>query len=418
MPLSKLQCDHAKPGDKNYSLADGDGMSLSVRKTGRKVWEFRYRFDGKEERLMMGDYPALPLKSARAMRAQMREALAKGLDPRALDDASFKSKTFSHAAEFWFHKEQDRWSHGFAGRVWNRVARDLLPSLGHTPLTEVTRSDVIAALRSVEDRGAIETARRIGGYARDIFSLAISEEWCDVNPAMDLTKSLKPKPKVRHNPRLKLDQLPEFFNKLNDYEGEEETRIALKLILHTFVRTKELVGKTDGGVRTHGLRAEEVDLVGKVWRIPADRMKMGTEHIVPLTDTTEALFRRLIERAEPGEPLLNMSNNTMIFALYRMGYHTKATVHGFRSTASTALNECGLFRGEVIEKQLSHEEKNEVRAAYNAAEYLNERRTLMHWWSALLDKAEAGGEAEPYIDLLGTGPAEPADPDKFVDLLS
>lgn len=400
MPLTALKCENLKPADKDRIVSDGDGLFLNVRVSGRKQWQFRFRWEGRQKKLILGDYPTVPLKAAREMRAAYRAALARGEDPRGTNTEVYGPKTFGQVADLWFQKERQRWTPSFQKRVWSRVERDLLPTLGDKPVATVTRRDIIDALRAIEDRGAIETARRTGGYVRGILAFALSEEWVEANPATDLTTSLKPKPKVKHNPRLTEAELPTLFGKLADYHGEE-TRIALKLVLHTFVRTKELVGKKDEGIRA--VTADELDFDRMVWRIPAKRMKRRVDHMVPLTETTAGLFRELLDRVQPGQPLLNMSNNTMLFAMYRMGYHTKATVHGFRSTASTILNECGLWRPDVIEMQLSHIENDKVRAAYNAAEYLSERAQMMEWYSALLDGYERKGLAErqpAFEDLL------------------
>ncbi len=388
MPLNPFQCEGATPKEKDYTLTDGDGLILNVRVNGRKVWEFRYRLVGKQKRLILGEFPSVSLKQARTMRTKARKTLDAGGDPRDDDMSEYGPKSFRFAADFWFNNEIDRWSPVFAKRVWNRVERDLMPFLGDMALGDIARRDVLEALRSIEARGSLATARIVGGYARDIFALAISEEWAETNPATELNRSLKPKPKVKHNPRLPESELPGFFSKLAGYHGDRSTVIGLKLVLHTFVRTKELIGKREGGIHVPSVTADELDFNEMLWRIPRDRMKRNIEHIVPLTNTTASLFEELVADAEPGAPLFSMSNNTLIYALYRMGYHTQATVHGLRSTASTILNESAMWRPDVIERQLSHAEGDDVRAAYNAAEYLPERRKMMEWYSDRLNQLE------------------------------
>lgn len=399
MGLTAREVLGAKPGEKDRLLSDGDGLFLHIRTSGAKSWHFRYRLAGKQKRVILGAYPEISLKAARDMRDAMRRDLARGEDPGSTDLAPHMPETFAQMATEWHEKQLNKWSPGHAQRVWSRIENDLLTAFGDRPVAGIKRKDVLDALRAVEARGAIDMAKRVGQYATQIFEYALSEEHIEFNPAVNLSKSLSSNPPTKHHPRLTDAQLPGFFAKLAGYEGDH-TRLGLKLVLHTFVRTKELLGVTE----------RELDFDDMLWRIPGERMKRRLDHIVPLTPTTKSLFQELIEMNPSGGRLLPISSNTMIFAMYRMGYHTKATVHGFRSTASTVLNESGLWRPDAIERQLAHVPDDQVRAAYNAAQYLAERREMMAWWSDFLNEKEAEGIPAP------RRPAIEAD-DDFEDLL-
>lgn len=376
MPLTFVQCEKARPETREKFLPDGGGLYLSIFPSGTKSWCFRYRFQGKQKRLWLGAFPEVGIAHARALRDAAKTVLKDGLDPADVDLDADGPITFEAVGREWFENQRPGWSAGHAMRVKSRIEQDLFVPLGKRPAISITRKELLAALRAVENRGAIDTAKRINQYANQIFDFALGEEYVEVNPAVGLARNLKASPRVKHRASLNRESLPEFFGKLDKYEGQV-TRIALKLIVHTFVRTSELIG-------TH---RQELNFDQGVWRVPAERMKMKNEHIVPLTPTTKALFKELMELSE-GDCLLDLSQNTMIYAMYRMGYHTKATVHGFRGTASTILNESGLWREDAIERQLAHVPANEVRAAYNAAKYLDERVHMMEWYSGFLDDCE------------------------------
>jgi integrase len=267
-----------------------------------------------------------------------------------------------------------------------RLEADVFPQIGSLPITDVDAPELLDALRKVEKRGAIETAHRLRQICGQIFRYSIASGRAKHDPSADLKGALKSPGKSRGHRAMPLDEVPNFVKSLSAYEGDPQTRLALRLMVLTFARTTELRAAQ---------WSEFEDLEGNepLWRIPAERMKMKCEHIVPLAPQALAVLRKL--RSLPGSeasPFLfcspsregYMSNNTMLYAMYRMGYHGRATVHGFRAMASTALNEMG-FRPDVIERQLAHQEQNAVRAAYNRAEYLGERRTMMNQWADQLD---------------------------------
>lgn len=392
MSLTAVGVKNAKPGDKPYKLADGGGMYLLVNPNGSKLWRLDYRFDGKRRTLALGSSLDISLAEARDLRDGARKDLRTGSDPsarrkatkaRAVADAEHR---FEAVAKRWFAARKARWVGGYSDRIWSRVEADVLPDLGDQAIGAVSSEDVLRALRKIEARGAIETARRVGNYVQDIFRFAKAERLVTVNPADDLGAALSARPPAKRRAALKAAELPGFLKRLSAYDGETSTRLALQLALLTFVRTSEI---------RFAAWHEFEDLEGDepLWRIPADRMKMRTEHLVPLPPQAIAVLKDIRKLGHDGDmvfpaPTLAgvMSENTMIYALYRMGYHRRATVHGFRSTASTILNEQG-FNRDWIERQLAHAERDEIRAAYNAAEWLPQRRKMMAWWASYLDDA-------------------------------
>lgn len=377
--LTDIACRSAKPTEKQKKLTDGGGLYLLVLPSGGKSWRLAYRFDGKQKALALGKYPTVTLLDARARRDAAKRKLDAGMDPAV----EAKSDTFESVARRWHDNEKAGWVEAHASRVLSRIERDVFPALGSKPLTEITAPDVLDVLRKVEERGALDISKRLRQSIGSVFQFAIAEGKATSNPAADVGKALKPRPKVKHFASLKADAIPDLVKAINSYDGETQTRLALLLTLHTFVRTNET--RWAKWSEFEGLDGE-----APLWRIPKERMKMGREHLVPLTTQVVAILRELRELNE-GTYLFEgiagvMSQNTMIFALYRMGYHSKLTVHGFRSMASTTLNEHGWNR-DWIERQLAHVENNDVRGAYNSAEYLTGRRDMMRWWSDYLSPA-------------------------------
>jgi integrase len=261
----------------------------------------------------------------------------------------------------------------------SRIEDDLIPQFGHIAVSQLDAPTILAALRKVEGRGALEVAKRLRQTIGQIMRYAIATGRASRDPAADLRGAMKPSPRVRHMAALRENDLPEFLTKLDAYEGDLRTRLAIELVMRTFVRTGEI----------RGARWAEID--GDLWRIPEARMKMGREHVVPLPSQTLDVLERLKAIGDP-EFVCRMSENTMLYAMYRMGYHSRATIHGFRSTASTILNESGLWSPDAIERQLAHVPGNVVRSAYNAAQYLPERRKMMAWWNDFLDQKKASAD--------------------------
>lgn len=373
MPLSDTACRNAKPGDKPRKLTDAGNLYLLVQPTGSRLWRWNYRFDGKQKTMAFGKYPEVSLSEARSRRDEARTMLAAGLDPA--NPKPVDSVNFEEVAREWIKSRID-WSPGHLSRVMSRIEDDLIPQFGHIAVSQLDAPTILAALRKVEARGALEVAKRLRQTIGQIMRYAIATGRASRDPAADLRGAMKPSPRVRHMAALRENDLPEFLTKLDAYDGDLRTRLAIELVMRTFVRTGEI----------RGARWSEID--GDLWRIPAERMKMGREHVVPLPPQTLAVLEKLKALGDP-EFVCRMSENTMIYALYRMGYHSRATIHGFRSTASTILNESGLWSPDAIERQLAHVPGNVVRSAYNAAQYLPERRKMMAWWNDFLDEKKA-----------------------------
>lgn len=387
MSLTDAQCRNAAPRERDYKLSDGGGLYLFVRKTGSRLWRMAYRFDGKQKTLAFGAYPTVTITEARRKRDAAKGHLARGEDPFE-GKSREQVETFKMVAAEWFQAREQTWSQAHSTRLWACLNRDLFPVFGSRPVAAVTRSEIHEALKKIDERGARETAHRARNYVSQILRYAIATERCQHDVAHDLRGALPPVKKSRNLARLKAEEMGDFFAKLACYDGEETTTLALELIVFTFVRTKELRFAT----------WSEVDRKNKLWRIPGERMKMSLDHVVPLTPAVLSILDRLEAFRDdsdfivPGEKdNAPISSNTLIYALYRMGYHRRATVHGFRGLASTVLNESGLFQRDWIEKQLAHEEGNRVRAAYNAAEYITHRREMMQWWSDWLDEKKSIG---------------------------
>ncbi|MFN4153640.1 MAG: tyrosine-type recombinase/integrase [Paracoccaceae bacterium] len=386
MPLSDAACRGAKPDPtgKPRKLPDGGGLLLFVSPSGGKLWRMRYRFDGKEKLLSFGAYPEIKLADARALRDKAKRALAEGRDPGANSKAALSAPigdTFEAVAREWIKAQSAIWTPAHSARVLSRFERDVFPAIGATSIAEVTAPEILAMLRPVEDR-APDIAGRIRMTTSAIMRYAIATGRASRDPAADLRGALKPTPRVRHMARIEAGELSDFLQRLSRYDGEPQTRYAIELVMHTFVRTNEL---------RFG-RWAEID--GDVWRIPGSRMKMGRDHIVPLTRQSLALLAQLKEIAGDSEWIVPggrsgkpISENTMLFGLYRLGYHGRATIHGFRGLASTVLNESGLWSVDAIEKQLAHEPANKVRSAYNAAQLLPERTRMLAWFSDYIEAA-------------------------------
>jgi integrase len=381
MPLSEAKCRNEKPGEKQKKLSDGGGLYLLVLPTGGKSWRIGYRFQGKQKAISFGQYPTVGLAQAREKRDEAKRMLAAGKDPGARDEK--KVETFEQIARRWHDNESAGWVPAHAQRVLRRIERDVFPVIGHKTLDAIEPPDVLDLLRQVEARGALDISKRLRQSINSVFRFAIAEGRARHNPAADVGQALKPKPKVKHFASLKAAEIADLLAKINAYDGEHQTRLALLLTLHTFVRTSET---------RLAAWSEFEDLNGQspLWRIPASRMKMGREHLVPLSPQVVAILREIREINDghylfPGRGGKGvMSQNAMIFALYRMGYHSRLTVHGFRSMASTILNE-NHFNRDWIERQLAHVEGDDVRGAYNSAEWLPGRRKMMAWWSDYLD---------------------------------
>jgi integrase len=385
MALKELEARYASPRSRDYKLADGEGLYLFVRANGSKLWRMKYRYDGREKLLSFGRYPEVSLAAARLKRAEARVALGQGRDPGAREDRP-RGLTFEQAARAWYSHRLASLDESHAARLLARLERDAFPALGKHALAAVKPAEVLEMVRRVEARGALDVSRRLKQHVSQIYRFAIAHGWAEHDPAAALGDLLKPKPRVRHMARVGVSELPKLVRAIDGYDGEETprrravTRAALLFTLLTWARTNETRLATWG--EFEGLGTAE-----PLWRVPPGRMKMGREHLVPLAPAVVALIEEVRAYSagdyvfagdKPGRPI---SQNTMIYGCYRMGYRGRQTVHGFRGLASTWANEAEVYRPDWIEMALAHAERDEVRSAYNAALYLTPRRRMLQDWA-------------------------------------
>ena len=388
----------SKAPAKPTKLADERGLYLLLTTSGGKLWRFKYRFAGKEKLLSLGSYPDVPLAKARDAREEARRLLAEGVDPSAArqqerrERADAAANDFEAVAREWLDNVKPRWTPVYHGDTLKRFEAYVFPGIGRKPIASVTAPDLLRLLRKVEARGTVETAHKVARACGQVFRYGIASSRCERNPGADLRGALKARPKAKPMAALPAAELPTFLQKIDEYDGDLQTTLALRLLALTFVRTNEL----------RGASWTEIDFEKAEWVIPAERMKTRVPHHVPLSRQALDAFRQLQtingkwQWVFPGRaPTKPMSKNTVLFALYRMGYHSRMTGHGFRALASTALNEMG-YRPDVIERQLAHTEKNAVRAAYHRSQYLEERTTMMQTWADVLDAQRTGTTVVPF----------------------
>jgi integrase len=397
MPLKELEVRYTERRGRPFKLFDGGGLHLIVKPNGAKLWRLKYRMNGRENTLCLGQYPMVSLAAARMKRNEAKVQIGKGIDPapKAVPEPTpTDTMTFREIAGLWHANREAGLCPAHAKRVWRRMERDVLPVIGEQRIADINAPNILAVVRQVEARGALDVSRRLKQGIGQVFRFAIANGWAKDDPSVHLAGALKPKPRVRHMPRVPLREMPALFRAIRDYDGEdgpyrrEVTRDALTFTLLTWARTSETRFATWD--EFEGLGGDEA-----LWRVPAERMKMHREHIVPLSrQVTELLRRRRFASDErfvfPGEKSGQpISANTMIFACYRMGYRSKQTVHGFRGLASTWANEAQRYHPDWIETALAHADENEVRGAYNSAQYLISRKAMLQDWADLFDRAAA-----------------------------
>ncbi|MBM9528857.1 integrase arm-type DNA-binding domain-containing protein [Desulfoprunum benzoelyticum] len=402
--LTAIEVRNAKPKEKPYKLTDGGGLFLYIAPTGRKSWRFRYRFAGSESVMVLGEYPDTGLEAAREKRGDAKKLLKAGKNPtkerkaekQAIIEAIEQEKTilensFEMIAMEWHQHQDARWTPAHSNATLTILQRNIFPTIGALPVEQITPPMVLHILRNVEARGALEIAAKSLQRMNSVFRYAIQTGRATYNPAADMRGVLRAK-KVQHHPMIELDELPAFLRTLTGGDIHITTKLAIQFTILTAARSGEVRGAT----------WNEIDLSRKIWTVPAERMKMRSLHIVPLSEQAMAILNRAkVLYGDKGlvfpgihYPERPLSENTMLFALYRIGYHSKATMHGFRALFSTIANESG-FHPDAIERQLAHREKNAVRAAYHRAEYLPERTKIMEWWGKYLYHIENGAEIIP-----------------------
>ena len=396
MALTDTEIKKTKPGEKAYALTDGAGLYLWVTPAGGKLWRWSYRFEGKEKTMSYGKYPDVPLALARELHQNARKLLASGVDPMAkrkadkLENQISQENSFEAVAKKWLAHWRVNKSIRHADSVQRRLEADVFPALGSRPINKIEAPELVKMAKAIEGRGALDIAKRALETTGQIFRYAIANGYAQRNPASDIRPSdvLKPTTKVNYA-RIDAKELPALLCKIEVYQGVQITRLAMKLMAFTFVRTGELIGA----------KWAEFDLDNGRWDIPAERMKMRSPHIVPLSSQVLEVLRLLKLITGKGEWLFPgahgskkpMSNNTILKALERMGYKGKMTGHGFRGLASTILHEQG-FNHDHIELQLAHSPRNAVSAAYNHALYLEPRAKMMQDWANYLEASLRSGQ--------------------------
>ena len=385
MPLTNLKVDKAKPKEKQYKLADERGMYLLIHPKGGKWWRLDYRFQGKRKTLSLGTVPDVSLKEARRKRDEARSILEDGADPsyyRASAKA-FGEDSFEAVAREWFEKFRGQWAQSHAVKILGRLEKDLLPWVGSRPIDAIEPPELLRAFRRVENRGALESAHRIQQIASRVFRYGVATGRCSRDPTADLKGALPPNRSNHFATITDPKEIGELLRAIDGYQGSLITRCALQLAPLVFVRPGEL----------RHAEWREISLNNAEWRLPPAKMKMRRDHIVPLSRQALSILEELNPLTSSGTYIFPsvrsvarpMSENTINGALRRLGYSkAEMTGHGFRSMASTVLNEHNWNR-DAIERQLAHVEGNSVRAAYNYAEHLEERRRMMQWWADYLD---------------------------------
>ncbi|EML9903843.1 TPA: integrase arm-type DNA-binding domain-containing protein [Morganella morganii] len=401
MALTDTKVRAAKPDEKAYTLTDSDGLFLYVHPNGSKYWRFRFRFGGKQHLMAFGVYPEISLADARERRDSARKQVALGIDPREhkkeLKEEQLKEfNTFEKIARDW-HATNKKWSEGHSHRVLKSLEDNIFDAIGKRNIAELKTRDLLEPIKAVEMSGRLEVAARLQQRVTAIMRYAVQSGLIDYNPAQDMAGAISAGKRI-HRPALELNRLPEFLQRIENYSGRLLTKLAVKLTLLVFIRSSEL----------RFARWEEIDFTNAMWTIPAERQpiegvkfsyrgsKMRTPHLVPLSEQAINILKQIQQLSGDHElifigdhnPRKPMSENTVNNALRAMGYDTKTEVcgHGFRTMACSSLIESGIWSKDAVERQMSHQERNSVRAAYiHKAEHLEERRLMVQWWADYLD---------------------------------
>lgn len=393
-PLTNTEVKQAKPKDKEYNLVDGNGLALRVKPNGSKLWVFIYArpYTKKRTSLSFGSFPSLSLADARAKREDARKLLANDIDPKEYRDEQERLKelkqnnTLEHIAAKWLDVKKSNISADHANDTWRSLELHIFPDLGKVPIHKISAIKAIEIIEPIAAKGSLETVKRLCQRLNEIMIYSVNTGILENNPLAGISKAFKT-PEKKNLPTLKPEQLPTLMMALATASIKITTRCLIEWQLHTMVRPSEAAGA----------RWDEIDFDNALWNIPAERMKKKKPHTIPLTEQSLTLLdvmKDLSHNSEfifpsdrdPRKPTNSQTANT---ALKRMGFHKQLVAHGLRSLASTILNEQG-FDPDVIEAALAHVGKNEVRNAYNRAEYIERRKPVMSWWSEYIDKAATG----------------------------
>ena len=399
MALTDTAIKNKKPGEKPSKLSDGSGLYLLLNTTGSRLWRYDYRFDGKRKTLSFGPYPEVTLKEAREKRDNSRKMIRDGIDPsqakKAQKESASGADSFETIAREWFSKFSPAWTPSHGERILRRLERDIFPWIGKRPIAEVKAPELLNVLRRIEERGAVETAHRASQNCGQVFRYAVATGRAERDPTGDLRGAIPPTKQTHHASITDPGEIGALLRAIDAYEGGLIVRCALKLAPLVFVRPGEL----------RKAQWSEINWDKSEWVIPAERMKMREKHIVPLSRQSLGILLELQPLTGDGKYLFPsprtsdrpMSDNAILSALRRMGYTgDQMTGHGFRSMASTLLNEQGWHR-DAIERQLAHAERDSIRAAYNYAEHMPERRCMMQEWADYLGELRRGGEIIPFM---------------------
>lgn len=394
MKLTNIQIKNAKPKEKMYRLCDGENLLLEIHPNGKKHWRVGYTFNTKRRQIALGPYPIVSLAEARELKLEKQKLVQKGIDPvqerkqQKIEYELNHVNTLEAIAREWHEHQSHAWKERHAKRIMERLEVNVFPFAGKRPIKSISPQEILSVLRKIEDRGAYDMAHRVMQFCSAIYRYAVATGRAERDITQDLRGALRPA-KTKNLARLSEAQLPGFLQKLEiydtEYNGHILTKLGFKLLFLTFVRSSELRKAT----------WSEIDFEKQEWRISAERMKMDELHIVPLSTQSIKILRQIKQitdnlygdyilpgRQSPRKPL---SEGTFIKVIDILGYKGKTTAHGCRGTASTILNEND-WRADVIERQLAHCERNQIRAAYNHAQYLKERKEMMQWWGNYLEK--------------------------------
>lgn len=392
--LSDVKVKAAKPKEKDYILTDGDGLQMRVRANGSKLWNFNYIHPATKKRINMGlgTFPEVGLAQARKRTVEARELVAQGFDPKEKRDADRQAlratteHTFKNIATAWFELKKDSVTTAYAEDIWRSLTLHVFPNLGATPISAITAPAVINLLRPLETKGSLETVKRLSQRLNEIMTYGVNSGLIHSNPLSGIRSVFK-KPKKKNMAALAPDELKELMMTVANASIKRTTRCLIEWQLHTMTRPAEAATA----------RWADIDITKKIWTIPAERMKKRRTHIIPLTEQTLELLEAIKplsghrEHVFPADrnPRNHCNSQTANMALKRMGFEGRLVSHGMRSMASTILNEHG-WDPELIEVALAHVDKDEVRSAYNRADYIERRRPMMKWWSEHIKEAATG----------------------------
>ena len=393
-PLTNTEVRQAKTKDKVYTLSDGGGLQLRIKPNGSKLWLLDYLrpFTKKRTSLSLGSYPAISLAQARSKRDTAKKLLANNVDPQEhrneaiRQNESANSNTLEYIAGQWLEIKKSTVSEGHAQDTWRSLEKHIFPTLGKLPIHKVTATKAIDAIKPIAAKGSLETAKRLCQRLNEIMFYSVNIGLVNANPLTGINKAFQ-NPVKQHLPTLKPEQLSDLMTTLSIASIKITTRCLIEWQLHTMVRPSEAAGT----------RWDEIDLKQALWKIPATRMKKKKPHTVPLTPQSLALLERMKPISQHSHFVFpsdrnfqkHMNPSSANVALKRMGFGGQLVAHGLRSLASTTLNEQG-FDGDIIEVALAHVGDNEVRNAYNRAEYIKRRIPMMHWWSEHIEQAATG----------------------------